>query len=152
MRNDLRVRQQGFTLVEVLVAIVIAAFGLLGVAAMQGGLTKASKVSQLRTVATQASSDLSDRMRVNVEGYRTGQYATAGAYAARAGQRPAVVDCVLGCLPDVVAAKDLSDWQRAIADRLPDGAGFVTGSVAAGFTIVVAWREPRTVSDEVLNG
>ena len=55
----------GFTLLEVLVAIVVFSVGLLGLAALQIFSLRLSHDSLLRTTATILANDMADRMRAN---------------------------------------------------------------------------------------
>ncbi|WP_245678775.1 type IV pilus modification protein PilV [Halomonas shengliensis] len=53
--------QRGFTLLEVLIAIVVLALGLLGLAALQMNALKSADVSYQRSIATLAAQDLAER-------------------------------------------------------------------------------------------
>lgn len=56
-------RQRGFSLIEVAVAVLVLGVGLLGLAALQATGLKMGQSSQLRTLATMAAIDLSERLR-----------------------------------------------------------------------------------------
>lgn len=58
-------RQQGFSLIEVMVAVVILAVGLLGLAAAQGRALSASSSVYYRSVAADLAMDLAERIRAN---------------------------------------------------------------------------------------
>ncbi|MFT4247692.1 MAG: type IV pilus modification protein PilV [Pseudomonas sp.] len=60
-----RRRAVGFTLVEVLVAILVLAFGLLGFALLQTMSVRMSQSSNYRTQATNLATELLDQMRSN---------------------------------------------------------------------------------------
>lgn len=55
--------QRGFTMIEVLVAMIILAIGLLGVAGIQALSLKQSSNSAVRSLVTMHAYDLSERMR-----------------------------------------------------------------------------------------
>lgn len=57
-------RARGFSLVEVLIAVVVLTVGLLGVAALQISALKATGSSQLTSLATLAAYDTIERLRV----------------------------------------------------------------------------------------
>jgi type IV pilus assembly protein PilV len=57
--------QDGFTLIEILIAVLVLAVGMLGLAGMQLAGMKSNYSAYLRSQATFAASDLIDRMRVN---------------------------------------------------------------------------------------
>ena len=56
---------QGFTLLEVLVAIVIVSIGLLAVAGMQTTAISANASAKNGTIAIQLAEEMVDRIRVN---------------------------------------------------------------------------------------
>jgi type IV pilus assembly protein PilV len=56
---------QGFSLLEVLVAVIVLAVGLLGIAGLQVAVLKANDGSRLRSLATVATYDLIDRIRAD---------------------------------------------------------------------------------------
>ena len=64
----------GFTLIEVLVALVVLAVGLLGLAALQVMSLKYNQTAYNRNQATVIANDLADRMRANAS--VTGNYLT----------------------------------------------------------------------------
>lgn len=55
----------GFSLVEVLVAVVVLSIGLLGLAALQITGVRANDSAELRTTATLAAQDVADRLRAD---------------------------------------------------------------------------------------
>lgn len=62
-------RQQGFTLMEVLVTVVVVTVGLLGLAALQLSAMKSNHSAMLRTQATVLAADLLDRIRIQPNAY-----------------------------------------------------------------------------------
>ncbi len=65
IRRNVRNRSKGFTLIEVLVAILIVAVGILGVAGMQVVSLQQNRNALLRDQALQLGNDILDRMRAN---------------------------------------------------------------------------------------
>jgi type IV pilus assembly protein PilV len=137
-----RSTQSGFTMVEVLVALVVLAIGLLGIAALYLNSLQAGRTAVYRTEAVTLAADLADRIRMN----RTAQ----GAYATLfADAEVAVPACSTtgGCSDADLAATDLSTWKASIAQLLPNGQGqvAVTLPVAIGepttYVVTVRWAE-----------
>jgi type IV pilus assembly protein PilV len=58
-------RSTGFTMLEVLIAIVILAFGLLGVAGLQAYAVANNQSAALRVAAAGLATDMVDRMKLN---------------------------------------------------------------------------------------
>ena len=56
-------KQDGFTLLEVLIALLVLSIGLLGLAALQTVGLRSNQMANLRTLATQRAYDISDQMR-----------------------------------------------------------------------------------------
>jgi len=141
-----KTNQTGFTLLEVMVALVIFSIGLLGLAGMQAAGIRNNQISYSRTVATQLAYDMADRIRNN----RTVDYAAAAPGA--------VPNCLTGtCNPAQLASFDRLEWDTAINNPVIDlniknsvtplrsGVGFITQmATASGITfyrVSVTWDE-----------
>jgi type IV pilus assembly protein PilV len=116
-------RTAGFTMIEVLIAIVVSAIGLLGVAGLQAFALKNAHSSSLRLTASMLASDITDRMRNNFDGVTNGYYnkPNVAAYG------NAVANCLTtaGCTSSELAANDLNEWAGRVAASLPNGVGIV---------------------------
>ena len=62
--------QSGFTLLEVMVAIVVLSLGLLGLAGLQAASLRNNQAAYYRGIATQQTYDMADRIRANLAGAR----------------------------------------------------------------------------------
>ncbi|MCP5419137.1 MAG: type IV pilus modification protein PilV [Gammaproteobacteria bacterium] len=113
--------QRGFTLLEVLVALIILAIGLLGLASLQAVGLRSNHSAQMRTQATLLSYDIVDRIRANLKGAKDGYYNNNGGNAADNG----CIAAGANCDPQAMAEQDLFEWNAAIANVLPSGAGIV---------------------------
>lgn len=124
-------RQRGAGLVEVMVALVILAVGLLGIAGLQLASLQNNHSAALRSQAITLCYDALDRMRANRDAANVGDYTTDFADAAPAGT--------------TIAEQDLQEWKLMLA-ALPSGAGAIS-SAAAGdallFTVTVQWDDSR---------
>ena len=114
-------RVGGFTLVEVLVALIILSVGMLGIAGLYVHSMQAGRTSIFRHHAVTLAGDVADRIRANPR--------AAIAYSQAGGNN----NCVNGgvdCTPVQMAANDIDLWDQQAADTLPNGT--VTGDFTAG--------------------
>jgi len=133
----IRRRVRGFTMVEAMVALVVLAVGMLGIAGLYVTTLRSGGGAIYRMQAVNLASDLADRIRAN----RTANLAYLGPAANNNCYGAGAVDCV----PALMAANDLLVWQTQVAVMLPAGNG--TLNVAAGaaatdpftYTITITW-------------
>ena len=140
------IKQHGFTLLEVMVALVIFSIGLIGLAGLQGLSMQNNQIAYSRTVATQLVYDMADRIRNNP----TGTYSTASIPGAAPTE-----DCITtgsNCSVAQIANADMWQWKQTVEDTnsgLVNPQLFIskTGDV---YTISIGWDENRkglTVTD-----
>lgn len=138
----MRIKQSGFTMVEVLVALVVLAIGLLGIAALYLNSLQSGRTAIYRTQAVNLAADLADRIRAN----RTAQ-AAYGTLFADGEAEVAACFATGGCIDSDLASSDLARWKGTLAQLLPNGQGqvVVTLPVAAGeptnYVVTVRWAE-----------
>jgi type IV pilus assembly protein PilV len=127
--------QTGFSLIEVMVALVVVSVGMIGIAALYGQGLSAGRTALYRTQAVNLAADMADRIRVN----RRGGAAYGGAGANNGCDPPGVVNCT----PAQMAAHDLWVWTNQVQQQLPNGVGAVqfTGTTPATYTITVTWQD-----------
>lgn len=136
-------RQRGFSLVEVLIALVVMSVGMLGIAGLYVQGMQAGRTSMLRHHAVTLAGDIADRIRANPT--------AAGAYDHRANATGTDNSCVSGgisCTPAQMAANDIFVWQAQADATLPAGDVDVTFNAALGgvpntYVILVTWTEPN---------
>jgi type IV pilus assembly protein PilV len=138
---SLHTKQQGFTLIEVLVTMVIMAVGLLGLAGLQVTSLRNTESAYQRSQASLLANDILDRMRANSTGVGSGDYNDIDTTAPLS-----ATDCGANvCTPTQMATYDDSDWHAQIASLLPSGTGSVTGNGANSvFTITITWDDNRS--------
>lgn len=140
-------RQAGAGLIEVLVALLISAFALLGLAGMQAASLRYQKVADFRALASHYAANMADRIRANLPGARAGAYGfTQSVYSATPPATPEANPCdgsePAACTGHALASRDLYEWQLALSQGLAGGWGEVAGDVWHGFVIRVYFREP----------
>ena len=69
------IKQNGVSLLEVLISVLVISVGLLGLGGLQLYALKGSNDAHFRTSASLLASDLGDRIRINPEGVALGGYA-----------------------------------------------------------------------------
>lgn len=109
----------GFSLVELMVAVLILAVGLIGLAGLQVAGLRSNQIAYYRSIATQLAYDMADRMKANMPGVRNGSYNNKAAPASP-------TDCAAeACDSAALAGYDLAAWKAALSSKLPDGKGLV---------------------------
>ena len=132
-------RQSGFTLVEVLVALVVLSIGLLGMAKLVMLTAHANDSAYLRSQATALAYQVLDNMRANLGG------ATAQGYVTALGAMPAAPATCVGtvCTNPQLGLWDVYSWKQHLSTALPSGTGSI--ATAATFpvtaTIIVRWDD-----------
>ncbi|WP_025916587.1 type IV pilus modification protein PilV [Herminiimonas sp. CN] len=138
-------RQAGVGLIEVLISILIASFGLLGLAGLQVASLRYQKVAQFRSTASQYTADIADRMRANVAGAKAGNYVTPT--GDKLGDNATATACTAGCDAAKVAAQDIYNWRLGLARAMAGGWGEISGDITNGFVITVYFKEPGKPTD-----
>lgn len=144
-RHSNRHPQSGFSLVEVMIALVIMSIGMLGIAGLYVQSLQAGRTSMFRHHAVTLAGDIADRIRANPT--------AAAAYDHLPNDAGVDNSCVTGgvdCTPGEMAANDIFLWQAQADDTLPGGNISVAFAAAAGlnpptYTITVSWNEPAQV-------
>ena len=148
-------RQVGVALLEVMIAVLVVSFGLLGVAALQVAGLKSNQTSQLRSTVVAQANDMADRMRANMMAVRTGKYDAVTNSVPTKPPCASPFTTAGGCNPTDMATYDAFAWQAANRSLLPGGGGTVTkgriknpGNCAddsvdpsGDFSIKVLWTE-----------
>ena len=145
MTNTLHKRQRGITLIESMVALVIAALGILGILGVQMRTLSDTSTTVRRAQAIRLIDDLGERMRTNPNAM-----VNLGSYVSNFATNPAVGSCASGCDHAALAAYDLAVWKQAVRNSLPLGQAEIfippaEAGVAAAqrrqLGVMIAWRE-----------
>jgi type IV pilus assembly protein PilV len=142
-------RHFGFALLEVLIAVVVLAFGMLGIAGLLLTAHKANSSSYIKQQAVQSAYDVIDRVRANRQvaingGYAINNVTTGGAPVIPTAASP---DCsAAACSASQLAAYDIWYWLAKDLAQLPNGSGsIVTGAAPTGSNtlviVVVQWDD-----------
>lgn len=140
----------GFSLLEVLVALVVFSIALVGFAGAMSVAMRAGNISTARTQATIIAKMLEDRMRANPQGVIDGQY--VGTLNASTGAPSN--DCSGGCTSSQLATYDMAVVAQTLSRSLPNGTATINCNlspppVTVGVrptprgpcTVVVTWGE-----------
>jgi type IV pilus modification protein PilV len=121
----------GVGLIEVLVAVTILAFGMLGIAAMQATALRNGQSASQRSQAVVATYAILERMRAN--------YAVAG----NGGYDLAAMTCAPPNAGDL-AATDLHDWVESLHESLgQDACGQIVDCGGETCRVIVQWDDSR---------
>ena len=135
--------ERGFTLVEVLVALVVLSIGLLGMAKMVMVSSHSNDSAYLRSQATTLAYQAMDSMRANLIA------ATANGYATPLNVMPAPAgNCSAVCLNTALALSDVYSWKQHLKNALPSGTGSITTTATfpVTATVVVQWDDSAAQS------
>lgn len=129
--KTIRLSEDGFTMVELLVAVLVLSIGLLGLAGLQAAGLRNNQSAYQRSQATILAYDIADRMRANQAAAAAGAYNIALGAAGGGGS---------------VAADDLTEWKDNMAALLASGDGSVTNN-GGNFIILVQWDDNRNANN-----
>lgn len=124
---------RGFSLVEVLVALAILSFGMLGVAALQVSGVRANQGAYLRSQAALIANDMAERLYANRPGtqqFRYDGFAFTSGDACVAPNPLCSVDIANTGTPPNCNAEQMAAYDRfVVACGMSNGAGALIGGV-----------------------
>lgn len=160
-----RLQQRGFSLIELLVALIVFSIGLLAIAGLQTVSKAANFEAIQRTAASQIAYGLLEEMRVN--GDAMAIYLAAGELGGGSRGGEPAPNCRIGaeCNAAQKAAHDLWFWEQALDGNLETNAGVGTGGLvlptmciagpagggAGIYQVTIAWRGSASISNAVNN-
>ena len=131
---------KGFTLLEVMIALVISAVSLLGLASLQAQSLSFNNTAFIRSQATYFAYDILEKMRMNKTA------ANAGSYDLLITDVPNSATCYgtgATCSQADFAAADKFEWHNLVTAALPGGLSSISRATGTGQTIVtieVRWN------------
>ena len=134
--------QRGATLIEVLVAIVILAVALFGMAGLTSSAAKYNQFSRMRAIGLSLVADYTERARANLAGFSNYAYTDAYNASSRSTATSDPTRAPVACQVDTsnpaaptntcdtaIADYDKSQWLTNVANRLPGGTAYVTADL-----------------------
>ena len=125
--------QRGASLLEVLIAVLSLAIGMLGVAAMQSMSLRNSLSALERSQATVQTYAIMDAMRANIADARNDQYNLALAAA----------PCAAPAAGGTLATRDLNNWINSLQATLGPSACGAVACAANVCEITIRWNDER---------
>jgi len=158
--KPLHANARGFSLIEVLVALIIIGVGMLGIAKIQALAYASTGTAALRSLAAIEASSLASAMRANrsywsvaaANAQQTIQIASATITSSTDVTLTGIDNCynVVCGSNNLVAAYDLQQWAKSLNTLLPGDTATVicypptTANYPVGCTILVSWLERNT--------
>ena len=127
--------QQGVTLVESMIALLVISIGLLGIASLQITAMSQNASSLNHSQAVWYAYNMSDRIRANLDQFANyNGIDTSGSYSQ---------DCLgSACSNAQMLQADAADWATMVAN-LPGGRGIINNN-ADGLVVTVMWDDEGT--------
>jgi type IV pilus assembly protein PilV len=161
-------RQGGFTLLEVMIAVLVFAIGMLTTASLQLTSKRANYEALQRTTASHLAFDMLERIRANTAAMNTytgGAQIVLGGGTRGAEPAPNCDSIADGCTSIDVAIHDLWQWEQMVDGATEINGGTATGGlvsptacvrgpaggVAGTYTIAVAWRGVSELEDPTVD-
>jgi type IV pilus assembly protein PilV len=159
MRPRIVVSPDGFSLVEVMVALVVISIGLLGIAKMQALALSSTGTAKMRSLAAIEAASLASTMRADrtywsaigatltVSVANTGVVTAAPGATVIAAPASNCASVAPACTSAQIAAQDLNDWAQTLINILPGGSAVVqckvdaTGANPVSCSIELTWKE-----------
>lgn len=127
---------KGFSLIEVLIALVILAIGLLGMASLMLTSMQSNQNAAERSAAIVLSYDLIERMRSNpdqVDLY-VGDPSTS--------VDPCIADdCTAGMTSTQLAGNDLANWASELGTNIPGSAAVIQQLASNEYCVAIFWPQ-----------
>ena len=163
------VRDTGFSLVEVMVALIVMSVGLLGIAKMQALALSSTTTARMRSLVALEAASLASTMRadraywsletanplivnINAGAVTANDTTLQTAITLESGATP----CASACAPTLIAVNDLQEWASELNSLAPGATSVVTctpppaatpSSTPVSCQIVISWTEKLVASN-----
>lgn len=127
----------GFTIIEILVALLVVSAGIIGVAALYADRVHANTEAELHVHAVKLAEEMATRITANQAG-RIGYLGTIGVICDKAAKPKLAQDA---------AAIEASCWQDEVEQELPSGLGSITRDTTTNpiaYVVAVSWSAPES--------
>jgi type IV pilus assembly protein PilV len=135
--RSLASRSRGFTIAEVLAALLVMAVGIIGIAALYSDQVQTNPEAQLHLEAAALAEQIAERIRATKEGH-AGFATTIGVLCEQqTTSKPA--------LPQDAAAREAACWEDEVERKLPSGLGTISRDALTSppsYVIAVSWSVP----------
>lgn len=153
-QRSIGIGSRGFSLIEVMVALIVISVGLLGIAKMQAVSLSSTNSARIRSLAAIEAASLASAMHAN-RGYWAVQtpaavvtVSSSAVITANDAALATATDCSVGaaapCTPVQLAAADLQEWVTEMSGMLPGSTSAITCSALStplSCTIRIDWTE-----------
>ena len=112
-------KNQGYTLIEVLIALVVLSIGLLGVKGIQTKTQQFNRQAYFNTQATLFAHDILERARANPKGMNSSFYNNPS------DEQHTNCYSLSGCSPQEMAENDMFEWKQVVTKTLPGGGAII---------------------------
>jgi len=146
--------QRGVSLLEVLIAIVVLALGLLGILVVQMRTLADTQTSVRRAQAIRLIEDLSERIRANPNALNPDVLSQYVVDWGEAGSPGACAEAGAVCAPADLAAEQINAWKQSVMQNLPSGDAMTFRVPGNGLQlgVLVSWRQnERDTADDYVS-
>ena len=154
-------RHSGFSLLEVMVALIVMSVGLLGIAKMQALALASTATARTRSLAALEAASLASTMRADRAYWAavtadpnvaiTGTAVTA-ADATLLATSPACDSVPNVCPASRIAARDLQEWATDLSQQIAGETAFInctpSKTAPTACTINIQWKEKQIASNQ----
>lgn len=141
-RSASRRSSGGFTLIEVMIALLVLGVGLLGFALLQTMNVRFTKSAQQRTVASNLAYEIIDIMRTQRS---MGSYFNGITFDSFSSADPTTA-CARSA--DATASANIDRWKCEVSTALPEGKAEVKLQADGSLSVTIRWGDAHWAADQ----